>query len=95
MDLVSIYVSMRACVHVRNHTVCVCADMYGPILFLPGTRTNGGIHMHIIFASRRDQRWPTGGHFSCKKTPWCQTRPQPFLGHAFTNLIQTWLTDNE
>ena len=30
-----------------------------------------------------------------KKKKRCQTRPQPFLGRAFTSLVQTWQTDKE
>ena len=47
MDLVSIFMCGRACVHVcvRNHI----SDMYGRILFVLGTKTtHDGIHMHII-----------------------------------------------
>ena len=43
MDLVSISACVRACV--RNHIL----DMYGPILFILGTKTtNDGMPMHVI-----------------------------------------------
>ena len=44
-----------------------------------------------FFFSRSDPRWPIGSHFSFDKTRYW-TRPQPFLGQAFTD-VQTWHTD--
>ena len=80
-------------VYVRNHI----SDMYGPILFVLCTKTtHDGVHMHVVlFFSTSDARWLTGGHFSLEKIPRCRTRPQPFFGHAFTDFIHTWHTDNE
>ena len=44
MDLVFIFVSMRACV--RNHI----SEIYRPILSLLGKKTtHDGIHKHVIF----------------------------------------------
>ena len=63
VDLVSIFMSVRARVH--NYI----SDMSGQILFVLGTTTtHDGTHMHAIFFSKSDPRWPTGGQFSCKKT---------------------------
>ena len=49
MDLVLIFVSVRACVR-----VCVCShisDKYGLILFILGRKTtHDGIHMHIVLS---------------------------------------------
>ena len=50
---------------------------------------------HFIF--RSDKKWPTGRLtpiLVVKKTR-CWTRPQTFLGYAFTDLLQTWHTDKE
>ena len=51
------------------------------------------LHMRIILF--RGQKWPTGDHFSNKKKKHCRIRAQPFLGHAFTDVVQTWQTNNE
>ena len=72
--------------------------MYGPILFILGTKTtHDWIRMHIILF--RDAI--KGGQLTAvlvvrfKKKKQCRTRPQPFLGHALTDIVQTWHTDNE
>ena len=49
---------------VRNHI----SDKYGRILFGLGAKTtHDGLHMHVMYFSTSDPRWPTSGHFSCKK----------------------------
>ena len=71
---------VHACVRVcfRNYI----SDMSGPIFFVHGTdNTWWCSYARHLFFSTSDPRWPTGGHFSCKKT-WCRTRPQRFLGYA-------------
>ena len=48
MYLVSIFVSVRACMRVCAHSLI--SDTYGPILFVLGTKTtDDGVHMHLIF----------------------------------------------
>ena len=46
------------------------------------------------FVSRWEQRWLTGAILVVKET-WCWTHSQPFLGHASTDLVQTWRTVNK
>ena len=58
-------------------------------------------HTHAThFILQSDQRWPTGRMVTIlvvrKKTKQrYRTRSQPFLGHAFTDVVQTWHPDNE
>ena len=78
--------------------MCICnhiSDMYGLILFVVGTKTtHDGVRMHIIFVRDTIKDGRLAAILVVKKT-WCWKRPQPFLGHAFTDVVQTWHTDNE
>ena len=74
---------VRACVRIHF------SDIHLPILFKLSTQMmNDDLHKHVIFFSRSDPRWLTGGHF----LDWMC--PQQFLRHAWSNFVQTWHKDN-
>ena len=69
--------------------------MYALILFSLGKITvHDGVHMDItLFCDLiKDGRQVV---ILVLKKPWYRTRPQPFLRHAFTDVVQIWHTYNE
>ena len=79
---------VRACI--RNHISDM--SLWQVQIKLVNT-THDGIHMHIILFYDAIKYGRLAGILVSKIRCW--TRPQPFLGHAFTDLVQTWHTDNE
>ena len=79
--------------HVLNHF----SDMHLPMLFKLGTQiTNDGLHMHIIFFFDIKSNMAGWQPFRLLKIKTrCRTRPQPFLGHPFADLVETWHRDHE
>ena len=51
-------------------------------------------HMHIILFHDAIKDGRLAAILVVKKKNWCRTRPQPFLGYAFSDVVQTWQTDN-
>ena len=81
---------MQPCVRQQPHLRRVC-----PTNFVQTWQKtiHESIHMHIVLFrdSVKDGRLAT----ILVEKPRCRTHPQPFLRHAFTDLVQTWHTDNE
>ena len=70
--------------------------MHLPMLFKLGTpMKNNGLHKYIILFRDQIKDGRLAVILVVKKITQCQTRPQPFIGHAFTDHVQTWHTNNE
>jgi len=68
----------------RKHTLwCLTSDA-----------PRDGIHMHIMLFCNVIKAGRLAAILVVIKTQYL-TRPQPFLRHAFTDLVQTWQKDNE
>ena len=90
MDLVSIFVSVRACV--RNHI----SVMYGPILFTLDTKTtHDGLHMHIVLFRNAIKDGRLADILVVKKPNVEHVLNRLFFGHSFTDVDQKWYTHNE